>query len=199
MPLLPGLSPNRPSSAGRRWTGSRRNSRPPSEQSTVSPAPTAPTPSTSLCAVSAWSGDEVITTAHSWISTSETVTQAGGQVVFCDTEADTFNIDPERVEAAITPHGRDYPCSPLRPASCDGRDNGDRGEAWAVGHRGLRPSPPRPTPTSQLGTLGDAATFSFYPGKNFGALGDSGCLVTGEDQLAAWCVTFARHGGKGTT
>src|SRR5436190_22503562 len=48
-------------------------------------------------------GDEVITTAHSWISTSETITQAGGRVVFCDTDEETFNIDPARIEALITP------------------------------------------------------------------------------------------------
>jgi dTDP-4-amino-4,6-dideoxygalactose transaminase len=47
-------------------------------------------------------GDEVITTAHSWISTSETITQAGGRVVFCDTDPDTFNIDPAAIEAAVT-------------------------------------------------------------------------------------------------
>ena len=44
-------------------------------------------------------GDEVITTAHSWISTSETITQAGGRVVFCDTDADTFTIDPKQIQA----------------------------------------------------------------------------------------------------
>ena len=48
-------------------------------------------------------GDEVITTAHSWISTSETITQAGGRVVFVDTDPDTFNIDPGLIEAKITP------------------------------------------------------------------------------------------------
>src|SRR5512140_440364 len=47
-------------------------------------------------------GDEVITTAHSWIATSETITQAGGRVVFCDTDIDTFNIDPRLIEAKIT-------------------------------------------------------------------------------------------------
>ena len=47
-------------------------------------------------------GDEVITTAHSWIATSETITQAGGRVVFCDTREDTFNIDPRLIEAKIT-------------------------------------------------------------------------------------------------
>src|SRR4051812_22484502 len=46
-------------------------------------------------------GDEVITTAHSWISTSETITQAGGKVVFCDTEEDTFNIDASLIESKI--------------------------------------------------------------------------------------------------
>src|SRR5205085_9278017 len=47
-------------------------------------------------------GDEVITTAHSWIATSETITQAGGRVVFCDTQEGTFNIDPCLIEAKIS-------------------------------------------------------------------------------------------------
>ena len=48
-------------------------------------------------------GDEVITSAHSWISTSETITQAGGRVVFCDTDEETFTIDPIDIERKITP------------------------------------------------------------------------------------------------
>ena len=48
-----------------------------------------------------------------------------------------------------------------------------------------------------VGTFGNAATFSFYPGKNLGAYGDAGCIVTNDDQLADWMATFARHGGKG--
>src|SRR3982750_3214335 len=47
-------------------------------------------------------GDEVITSAHSWISTSETITQAGGRVVFCDTDRETFTIDPAQIEAKVT-------------------------------------------------------------------------------------------------
>src|SRR5204862_7499722 len=47
-------------------------------------------------------GDEVITSAHSWISTSETITQAGGRVVFCDTDNEIFTIDPALIEAKIT-------------------------------------------------------------------------------------------------
>jgi dTDP-4-amino-4,6-dideoxygalactose transaminase len=49
----------------------------------------------------------------------------------------------------------------------------------------------------QAGTFGNAATFSFYPGKNLGAYGDAGCAVTNDDSLADWMATFARHGGKG--
>jgi dTDP-4-amino-4,6-dideoxygalactose transaminase len=48
-----------------------------------------------------------------------------------------------------------------------------------------------------VGTLGNAATFSFYPGKNLGAMGDAGCLVTNDTKLAAWAKLYARHGGKG--
>src|SRR5262245_39790984 len=48
-------------------------------------------------------GDEVITTAHSWISTSAMITHAGGTVVFCDTDGKTFTIDPAAIELAITP------------------------------------------------------------------------------------------------
>jgi len=48
-----------------------------------------------------------------------------------------------------------------------------------------------------VGTFGNAATFSFYPGKNLGAYGDAGAIVTNDDQLADWTATFARHGGKG--
>src|SRR5450432_3331076 len=47
-------------------------------------------------------GDEVITTAHSWIATTETITQAGGRVVFCDTDSDTFNLNPALIESKIT-------------------------------------------------------------------------------------------------
>jgi len=48
-----------------------------------------------------------------------------------------------------------------------------------------------------VGTFGDVATFSFYPGKNLGAYGDAGCIVTNDDRLADCMATFARHGGKG--
>lgn len=143
-------------------------------------------------------GDEVITTAHSWISTSETITQAGGKVVFCDTDADTFTIDPELVEAAIT--ARTVGIIPVhlygQPAAMDRiLDIAAKHKLWII--EDCAQAHLAEYQGRQVGTMGDAATFSFYPGKNLGAMGDAGCLVTGRDHLAAWCAMYARHGGKG--
>jgi dTDP-4-amino-4,6-dideoxygalactose transaminase len=111
-------------------------------------------------------GDEVITTAHSWISTSETVTQAGGRVVFCDTDRETFTIDPAQIESKITP--RTVGIIPVRrygqPADMDpildiARRHGmwvieDCAQAHMAEYRGRR-----------VGKMGTAASFSFYPGE----------------------------------
>ena len=143
-------------------------------------------------------GDEVITTAHSWISTSETITQAGGRVVFCDTDSDTYTIDPAQIAAKITP--RTVGIIPVhlfgQPADMDAimalaRKHKlwvieDCAQAHLARYHG-----------QMVGTFGDASTFSFYPGKNLGAYGDAGCIVTKDSRLAEWCATFARHGGKG--
>ena len=84
----------------------------------------------SLRALGLKPGDEVITSAHSWISTSETITQAGGRVVFCDTEEDTFTIDPaEHRKKDYACHGGNNPCSPLRTAGRHGANHGGREEA----------------------------------------------------------------------
>lgn len=143
-------------------------------------------------------GDEVITTAHSWISTSETITQAGGRVVFCDTDRATFTIDPAQIESKITPrtvgiipvhlYGQPADMDPILDLS---RKHGlwvieDCAQAHLAEYKGR-----------QVGTMGVAATFSFYPGKNLGAMGDAGCLVTNDSKLAAWSELYARHGGKG--
>ena len=143
-------------------------------------------------------GSEVITTAHSWISTSETITQAGGRVVFCDTDADTFTIDCRQIEAKITPrtvgiipvHLYGQPADMPTIMALAKKYNlwviEDCAQAHLARYQG-----------QQVGTFGHAATFSFYPGKNLGAYGDAGCLVTNDEGLADWCSTYARHGGKG--
>jgi dTDP-4-amino-4,6-dideoxygalactose transaminase len=143
-------------------------------------------------------GDEVITTAHSWISTTETITQAGGRVVFCDTDNDTFTINTAQIEAKITP--RTVGIIPVhlygQPADMDAimavaRKHKlwvieDCAQAHLARYKG-----------KLIGTFGNAATFSFYPGKNLGAYGDAGCTSTDDDRLADWMTTYARHGGKG--
>lgn len=143
-------------------------------------------------------GDEVITTAHTWIATSETITQTGARVVFCDTDAYTFTIDPAAVEAKVTPrtrgiipvhlYGQPADMGPILELA--GRHGlwviEDCAQAHMATYRG-----------GIVGSFGDAATFSFYPGKNLGALGDAGAMVTGRDDLAEWMTLFARHGGKG--
>ena len=143
-------------------------------------------------------GDEVITSAHSWISTSETITQAGGRIVFCDTDEETFTIDPQDIQRKITPatvgiipvhlYGQPADMDPIMAIAK--RHNlwviEDCAQAHLARYKG-----------QYVGTFGDAATFSFYPGKNLGAYGDAGCIVTNDDRLADWMSTFARHGGKG--
>src|SRR6202035_3541995 len=143
-------------------------------------------------------GDEVITTAHSWISTSETITQAGGRVVFCDTDYDTFTIDPALIEAKITsatvgiiPVHLYGQAADMDPIMAIARKHKlwvieDCAQAHTAKYKGRT-----------VGTFGNAATFSFYPGKNLGAYGDAGCVVTRDDHLADWAAAFARHGGKG--
>jgi dTDP-4-amino-4,6-dideoxygalactose transaminase len=143
-------------------------------------------------------GDEVITSAHSWISTSETITQAGGRVVFCDTDEETFTIDPVDIEAKITPatvgiipvHLYGQPADMGAIMALARKHNlwviEDCAQAHLASYNG-----------KFVGTFGNVATFSFYPGKNLGAYGDAGCLVTNDDRLADWMTIFARHGGKG--
>jgi dTDP-4-amino-4,6-dideoxygalactose transaminase len=143
-------------------------------------------------------GDEVITSAHSWISTSEAITQAGGRVVFCDTDDETFTIDPIEIEAKITSstvgiipvHLYGQPADMSEIMAIAKRHNlwviEDCAQAHLASYDG-----------KFVGTFGNAATFSFYPGKNLGAYGDAGCLVTNDQRLADWMATFARHGGKG--
>jgi dTDP-4-amino-4,6-dideoxygalactose transaminase len=141
-------------------------------------------------------GDEVITSAHSWISTSATITQAGGKVVFCDSDADTYTIDPAQIEARITP--RTVGIIPVhlygQPADMAAimsiaRKHGlwvieDCAQAHLAKFEGRT-----------VGTFGHAATFSFYPGKNLGAMGDAGAIVTSDRALAERMAMYARHGG----
>ena len=119
--------------------------------------------------------------------------------MFCDTDEETFTIDPHRNRKKDhTGHGRHRSGSSLWTGGRHGRDHGDRKKAQSMGAWKIAPRRISPgTRGNIVGTFGDAATFSFYPGKNLGAYGDAGCVVTNDDRLADWMTTFARHGGKG--
>ena len=141
-------------------------------------------------------GDEVITTAHSWIATSETITQAGGTVVFCDTDADTYTIDTRRIEAKITT--RTVGIIPVhlygQPADMDGiMAIARRRGLWVI--EDCAQAHLASIGGRQVGGFGDVAAFSFYPGKNLGAMGDAGAITTGDEALARRMAMFARHGG----
>lgn len=141
-------------------------------------------------------GDEVIAPAHSWISTTETITQAGGKVVFCDTDPDTFTIDPKCIENKITANTVGIIPVHLYGQAADMNAImaiakkhklwvlEDCAQAHLARYNG-----------QLVGTFGDVASFSFYPGKNLGAMGDAGAIVTNDKLLAEKMTMFARHGG----
>jgi len=143
-------------------------------------------------------GDEVITTAHSWISTSETISQAGAIPVFCDTDPLSYCINPDKIESLVT--DRTVGIIPVHlyghPAGMALiKEIADKHKLWIIedcAQAHLATFKSRP-----VGTFGNAATFSFYPGKNLGAMGDAGCILTDDSELARWCELYARHGGKG--
>jgi dTDP-4-amino-4,6-dideoxygalactose transaminase len=141
-------------------------------------------------------GDEILAPAHSWISTTETITQAGGKVVFCDTDKDTFTIDPKSIEDKITPNTVGIIPVHLygQPADMDAiMSIAKKNKLWvledcAQAHLARYKG-------QLVGTFGDVASFSFYPGKNLGAMGDAGAVVTNDQALAEKMAMFARHGG----
>jgi dTDP-4-amino-4,6-dideoxygalactose transaminase len=141
-------------------------------------------------------GDEFITSAHSWISTSAMITHAGADAVFADTDGATFTIDPAGVEAAITP--RTVGIIPVhlygQPADMDAiMAIAAKHKLWVIedcaqAHLACYKG-------RQVGTFGCAAAYSFYPGKNLGAMGDAGAVVTNDSVLAERMAMLARHGG----
>lgn len=131
-------------------------------------------------------GDEVITVANTFIATAAAISLVGAEPVLVDCELDTYLIDPAAVAAAITPRTRAIIPVHLygQPANMDAlRSLAERHglaliEDAAQAH-GATLSDGRP-----CGSLGAAAGFSFYPGKNLGAFGDAGAVTTSDDTLA---------------
>jgi dTDP-4-amino-4,6-dideoxygalactose transaminase len=139
--------------------------------------------------------DEVIVPANSWISTAEAVGSVGATPVFVDVHPTLYTIDTIKIEPMIT--ARTKAIIPVHlyglPADMDpivalaNRYNlrvlEDCAQAHGAKYKG-----------AMVGTIGHAASFSFYPGKNLGAYGDAGCMVTHDDELAQTLRRIANHG-----
>lgn len=140
-------------------------------------------------------GDEVITSAYSWISSSETISQTGAQPVFVDIDPDYFTIDENQIEKYITRNTRAIIPVHIHGQICQmdkilqiAKEHNlyiieDCAQSHFSEFNGKR-----------AGTMGIASSFSFYPGKNLGAYGDAGCIITNDDDLASKCKMYANHG-----
>lgn len=141
-------------------------------------------------------GDEVITVAHTFIATSEAISQAGGKVRFVDITDDTMTMDPAAAEAAVG--SRTVGLVPVhlygQPADLDPMlDLSKRKGLWLVEDAAqAQGAKYNGKPAGSLGTLG---AFSFYPGKNLGSLGEAGA-VTGRDEALIQRVRQLREHGQ---
>lgn len=148
-----------------------------------------------LAALNIGQGHEVITTTHTFIATAESIRHAGATPVLVDIDPRTYNINPQQIEAAITPHTRAIMPVHLygQPAAMDAiqaiakKHNLHIIEDAAQAHAATYAGKP-------IGQWGDAATFSFYPGKNLGAYGDAGAVITANQALAEKISMIRNHG-----
>jgi dTDP-4-amino-4,6-dideoxygalactose transaminase len=142
-------------------------------------------------------GDEVITTPFTFIATANTISRAGATPVFVDIDPRTFNLDPQRLEAAITPRTRaivpvhlyGQPCEMEPLMTLAGRHHLAviEDSAQAIGATYQK----RP-----VCSFGDIGCLSFFPTKNLGAYGDAGMAVTSRPEMAERLDVLRRHGGR---
>jgi dTDP-4-amino-4,6-dideoxygalactose transaminase len=148
-----------------------------------------------LLAVGVKPGDEVVTTPNTFIATAEAISYVGARPVFVDIDPASANIDPRLIEPAIT--GRTQAILPVhlygRPA--------DLGAILAVAERHKIPVVEDACQAhgaryggKRVGSFGRAAAFSFYPGKNLGAYGEGGALITDDDRVAEFARSLRSHG-----
>lgn len=149
----------------------------------------------SLQALGVGPGDEVIVPSNTFIATALAVVRVGAEPVFAEPDIETFDLDPTRFEAAVTARTRAVMPVHLYGQPCDmdavmdiAERHGlyvveDAAQAHGARWRGRR-----------VGSFGDAAGFSFYPGKNLGALGDAGTAVTSDPELAERIRALGNYG-----
>ncbi len=143
-------------------------------------------------------GDEVITTPHTWISTSWAISYVGAKPVYVDIDPRTYNINPDLIERAITPRTKALLPVHLYGQACDmdalcriADQHGlvlieDAAQAHGAVYKGKK--------VSSFGRIG---CFSFYPGKNLGAFGEGGAIVTDDQQIADRIRRLRDHAQQG--
>ncbi len=152
----------------------------------------------SLRALGVGPGDEVITTAHTFIATAEAITNAGAIPVFADIDPATFDIDPSHVEDLISDRTRAILPVHLygQPADMDAiMDIAGRRDLWVI--EDAAQAHAAEIGGRRVGSIGHLACFSFYPGKNLGAYGDAGA-VTGNDPAVLERIRRLRDHGRTT-
>lgn len=140
-------------------------------------------------------GDEVITTPFTFFATAETIAAVGATPVFVDIEEDTYNIDPEKIEEKIT--DKTKAILPVhifgQPANMKRiREIADKHELLVI--EDACQAVGSAMGDQMIGTLGNAACFSFFPTKNLGAFGDGGMITTNDENVAVVCRALKEHG-----
>jgi dTDP-4-amino-4,6-dideoxygalactose transaminase len=145
-----------------------------------------------LMALDVKAGDEVITTPFSFFATAASIARLGAHPVFVDIDPQTYNIDPARVAAAVTPrtkaimpvhlYGQCASMDPLLDLGLPVIE--DAAQAIGATDKGRR-----------AGSMGVIGCFSFYPTKNLGGAGDGGILTASDDDVAARLRRLRAHGG----
>jgi dTDP-4-amino-4,6-dideoxygalactose transaminase len=136
-------------------------------------------------------GEQVVVPSFTFYASAEAIVNAGARPVFCDVDPDTRNVTAETVRAALTPQttaivavdlfGVPAPIGELRQLGLPVLEDAAQAAGASVDGR-------------RTGSLGDVATFSFYPSKNLGALGDGGAITTDDDQIAELARALRFHG-----
>lgn len=140
-------------------------------------------------------GDEVITVSNSWISSSETITQTGAKVRFVDIDPDYFTMDETSIASAITKETKAILVVHLYGQMCNMnaiKEICDKHKLYLI--EDCAQSHFSSLGNTRAGLFGIAASFSFYPGKNLGAYGDAGCIISNDDDFALKCRKYSKHG-----
>jgi dTDP-4-amino-4,6-dideoxygalactose transaminase len=150
-----------------------------------------------LMALGIGEGDEVITTPFSFFATAGSIVRLGARVVFVDVDHDSFNINPDLIEAAISSKTKAImpvhlfgQCAKMAKLLEAARANGiavieDAAQAIGASYEGTR-----------AGAIGDIGAFSFYPSKNLGGAGDGGILTTNDGEIADKLSWLRAHGAR---